>query len=173
MNVVCVVEHGNWTSDIWTDKGNVAEALARYEGWHPTVRSLIQAFPETFIWALHDRLPLPQLERRPGHAAGRRLPSHAALHGAGRGAVDRGWRGAGGAADGDAGRCAGRAARATRRSASRARRACRRRVPPTARASICMMGPSSSKRDEAMATSGDRSIANIGWLYMHDAGAVA
>jgi salicylate hydroxylase len=29
------------------------------------------------------------------------------------------------------------------------------------------------KRDAAMATSGDRSIANIGWLYMHDAAAVA
>jgi hypothetical protein len=24
-----------------------------------------------------------------------------------------------------------------------------------------------------MATSGDRSIANIGWLYMHDAAAIA
>ena len=34
-------------------------------------------------------------------------------------------------------------------------------------------GPEQQKRDEAMATSGDRSIANIGWLYMHDAGAVA
>jgi salicylate hydroxylase len=27
-------------------------------------------------------------------------------------------------------------------------------------------------RDEAMATSGDRSIANIGWLYRHDAAVV-
>ena len=34
-------------------------------------------------------------------------------------------------------------------------------------------GPEQRKRDAAMATSGDRSIANIGWLYMHDAGAVA
>ncbi len=83
------------------------------------------------------------LERRPGHAAGRCLPSHAALHGAGRGAVDRGWCGAGGAADGDAGRRAGRARAATRRCASRAPRACRRRVPPTARASICTTAPSS------------------------------
>ena len=59
-NVVCVVEHGDWKSDSWTDKGNVADALARYEGWHPMVRSLISAFPETYIWALHDRLPLPR-----------------------------------------------------------------------------------------------------------------
>ena len=59
MNVVCVAEHGTWTSESWTDKGDVAEVLARYEGWHPIVRGLIEAFPETFIWALHDRLPLP------------------------------------------------------------------------------------------------------------------
>jgi hypothetical protein len=33
-------------------------------------------------------------------------------------------------------------------------------------------GPEQHKRDEAMTTSGDRSIANIGWLYEHDAAAV-
>jgi salicylate hydroxylase len=30
-------------------------------------------------------------------------------------------------------------------------------------------GPEQQARDAAMAASGDRSIANIGWLYMHDA----
>ena len=34
-------------------------------------------------------------------------------------------------------------------------------------------GPEQRKRDEAMATSGDRSIANIGWLYAHDAAAAS
>ena len=34
-------------------------------------------------------------------------------------------------------------------------------------------GPEQQKRDAAMVTSGDRSIANIGWLYMHDAADVA
>jgi salicylate hydroxylase len=33
--------------------------------------------------------------------------------------------------------------------------------------------PEQQKRDEAMATSGDRSIANIGWLYSYDAAQVA
>jgi salicylate hydroxylase len=33
-------------------------------------------------------------------------------------------------------------------------------------------GPEQQKRDAAMANSGDRSIANIGWLYMYDAAAV-
>jgi salicylate hydroxylase len=60
MNVVCITEQGAWTSESWTEKGNVADAIARYADWHPQVRSLIASFPETFIWALHDRLPLPQ-----------------------------------------------------------------------------------------------------------------
>jgi salicylate hydroxylase len=33
-------------------------------------------------------------------------------------------------------------------------------------------GEAQRARDEAMATSGDRSIANIGWLYAHDAAEV-
>jgi salicylate hydroxylase len=33
-------------------------------------------------------------------------------------------------------------------------------------------GPEQQKRDALMAASGDRSIANIGWLYMHDAAVV-
>ena len=34
-------------------------------------------------------------------------------------------------------------------------------------------GPEQLKRDEAIAASGDRSIANIGWLYAHDAADVS
>jgi salicylate hydroxylase len=37
----------------------VADVLARYEDWHPTVRRLTAAFPEPFISALHDRAELP------------------------------------------------------------------------------------------------------------------
>src|SRR5437868_8149143 len=44
MNVVCAVEHGDWTAESWTDRGEVADVLRRYEGWHPTVRGLIEAF---------------------------------------------------------------------------------------------------------------------------------
>jgi salicylate hydroxylase len=33
-------------------------------------------------------------------------------------------------------------------------------------------GPEQQARDAAMASSGDRSIGNIGWLYMHDASIV-
>jgi salicylate hydroxylase len=34
-------------------------------------------------------------------------------------------------------------------------------------------GPEQQARDEQMATSGDRSLANIGWLYDHDAAVVS
>jgi len=33
--------------------------------------------------------------------------------------------------------------------------------------------PQQRRRDELMANSGDRSLANIGWLYQHDAAAVS
>lgn len=38
--------------------GDVADALAAYEGWHPQVRSILGRVEETFIWALFDRAPL-------------------------------------------------------------------------------------------------------------------
>ena len=33
-------------------------------------------------------------------------------------------------------------------------------------------GPEQQERDELMADSGDRSLANIGWLYQHNAALV-
>ncbi len=170
MNVVCVVEHGDWTSDSWTDKGNVADALRRAtRAGIRSVRSLISAFPETYIWALHDRLPLPQWSAGRvtllGDARHPMLPFMAQ----GARAVDRGWCGTGVAAQDHAGRHLHRAA-SLRGDPQAARNApAGGRAPTTARASICTMVPTQQKRDTAMANSGDRSIANIGWLYAHDA----
>ena len=153
-------------------KGDVAEALARYEGWHPIVRGLIQAFPETFIWALHDRLPLPRWSDGRvtllGDACHPMLPFMA--QGAAQSIED-------GAAlasllttmPGDVPGALARyeelrKPRATRLQEASAANRTRFHLPD---------GPEQQKRDEAMATSGDRSIANIGWLYLHDAAAVA
>ena len=55
MNFVAVVEQDTWTGESWTDRGDVADALAAYEGWHPQVRAILAAVDETFIWALFDR----------------------------------------------------------------------------------------------------------------------
>ncbi|RZN00070.1 monooxygenase [Bradyrhizobium genosp. SA-3] len=171
MNVVCVVEHGNWTAELWTDRGDVAELLQRYEGWHPIVRGLIEAFPETFIWALHDRAELPRwTEGRVtllGDACHPMLPMMA--QGAAQSIED-------GAAlasllnampDDVPGALrryeAVRKPRATRLQETSAANRTRFHLPD---------GPEQQRRDELMAHSGDRSLANIGWLYEHDAALV-
>jgi salicylate hydroxylase len=168
MNVVCVVEHGDWTNDSWTDKGRVSDALARYEGWHPTVRSLIEAFPETYVWALHDRLPLPHWTAGRvtllGDACHPMLPFMA------QGAAQSIEDGATLAAlldvlPDDIPMALRRyeeirKPRATRLQQASAANRTRFHLPD---------GPEQQARDAAMAASGDRSIANIGWLYLHDA----
>ena len=168
MNVVCVVEHGDWTRESWTDKGEVADVLARYEGWHPMVRSLIGAFPQTFIWALHDRAELPCWSAGRvtllGDACHPMLPMMA--QGAAQSIED-------GAAlatllkampDDIASALARyeavRKPRATKLQQSSAANRSRFHLPD---------GEAQRARDEALAASGDRSIANIGWLYVHDA----
>jgi salicylate hydroxylase len=168
MNVVCVVEHGDWTQESWTDKGEVADVLARFKDWHPTVRSLIGAFPETFIWALHDRAELPSWSAGRvtllGDACHPMLPMMA--QGAAQSVED-------GAAlatllkampndiPGALARYeAVRKPRATKLQQASAANRIRFHMPD---------GEAQLARDEALATSGDRSIANIGWLYEHDA----
>jgi salicylate hydroxylase len=168
MNVICVVEHGNWTQESWTDKGEVSDVLARYESWHPTVRGLIGAVPETFIWALHDRTELPCWSA--GRVALLGDACHPMLPMMAQGAAQSIEDGAALAAllkampDDIAGALAryetARKPRATRLQQASAANRTRFHLPD---------GDTQRARDEAMATSGDRSIANIGWLYAHDA----
>jgi salicylate hydroxylase len=58
VNFVAVIEQDSWTGESWTDRGEVAEALAAFDGWHPQVRTILGSVDETFIWALFDRAPL-------------------------------------------------------------------------------------------------------------------
>ena len=58
MNFVAIIEQDTWTKESWTDRGEVADLLAAYEGWHPQMRSILRAVDETFIWALFDRKPM-------------------------------------------------------------------------------------------------------------------
>ncbi|HEX3830995.1 MAG TPA: FAD-dependent monooxygenase [Solirubrobacteraceae bacterium] len=60
VNFVAVVEQDSWTRESWTDRGNVADAVSAFTGWHPQVREILHSVDETFIWALFDRAPLPQ-----------------------------------------------------------------------------------------------------------------
>jgi len=38
VNFVAVIEQDAWTRESWTDRGEVADALAAFAGWHPQVR---------------------------------------------------------------------------------------------------------------------------------------
>ena len=51
---------GEWRIESWTAKGEIAEALNEFEGWHPQVRAMIAAAETTNRWALYDRDPLPR-----------------------------------------------------------------------------------------------------------------
>ena len=58
VNFVAVIEQDAWTKESWTDRGEVADVLAAYDGWHPQVRGILGAVDETFKWALFDRQPM-------------------------------------------------------------------------------------------------------------------
>jgi salicylate hydroxylase len=49
------VTPGEWRVESWTAKGEVADALAEFEGWHPQVRAIIGSVETTNRWALYDR----------------------------------------------------------------------------------------------------------------------
>jgi salicylate hydroxylase len=60
VNFVAVTEEDSWQRESWVDRGEVADALAAFAGWHPQVRAIIGATEETYKWALFDRAPLPR-----------------------------------------------------------------------------------------------------------------
>ena len=58
LNFVAVVDQDTWTNESWTDRGDIADAIAAFAGWHPQVQGILHAVDETFVWALFDRLPM-------------------------------------------------------------------------------------------------------------------
>jgi salicylate hydroxylase len=54
------VTPGEWGVESWTAKGEIADALKEFEGWHPQVRAIIGSVETTNRWALYDRDPLPR-----------------------------------------------------------------------------------------------------------------
>lgn len=59
VNFVAVVERSHWTRESWTARGDKAQALAAFAGWHPQVREILSAVDGVNEWALFDRPPLP------------------------------------------------------------------------------------------------------------------
>ncbi|MBP6813617.1 MAG: FAD-dependent monooxygenase [Burkholderiaceae bacterium] len=62
VNCVCVVEKTGWQHESWTERGDRAELERDFAGWHPAVRTLIEAMDpaQCFKWALFDRPPMPR-----------------------------------------------------------------------------------------------------------------
>jgi salicylate hydroxylase len=58
MNFVAIVPARDWRVESWSATGEVADALAEFDGWHPTVQTIIGAADRTHRWALYDREPL-------------------------------------------------------------------------------------------------------------------
>jgi salicylate hydroxylase len=60
LNFVAVIDQDAWTKESWTDRGNAADAIAAFDGWHPQLRGILQAVDEIFVWALFERPPMPR-----------------------------------------------------------------------------------------------------------------
>ena len=58
VNFVGVVEQESWQEEGWSLKGEKAEALKDFEGWHPVIHNLLENADELHRWALFDRAPL-------------------------------------------------------------------------------------------------------------------
>jgi salicylate hydroxylase len=172
VNFVAVTEEDSWLRESWVDRGEVADALAAFAGWHVQVRSIIGAADETYKWALFDRAPLPRW------SAGRVTllgdACHPMLPFMGQGAAQAIEDGATLAA------CLGklddvpaalrlyerlRLPRASRLQAMSETNKLRFHLPD---------GPAQEQRDAHMASGAtDWSLAAIAWLYEHDAAAAA
>ncbi len=53
------IARGEWRIESWTARGEVADALKEFAGWHPRVGEIISAADSTNRWALYDRDHLP------------------------------------------------------------------------------------------------------------------
>lgn len=58
LNVIAVVERGDWQKESWYDRGTHEEWLADFSGWHDDARAMIAATDQPFKWALMVRWPL-------------------------------------------------------------------------------------------------------------------
>jgi salicylate hydroxylase len=167
-----VVEQDSWTAESWTDRGEVADALAAFSGWHPQVRRILSGVDEIFIWAVFERAPLPRWSV--GRATLLGDACHAMVPFMAQGAAQ-------GIEDG-ATLAACLAAEPSDVAAALGRYESLRR-PRTARIQALSMenktrfhlpdGPAQQDRDRQMASgTTDWSVSTLAWIYGHDAGEI-
>ena len=170
-NFVTAVEQDSWTGESWTDKGDVATALAEFEGWHPQVRAIIDGGRRD----VHLGAVRPACRSSAGPSGARRSSAMPAIR------CCRSWR---------------KALHKRSRTAQRSRPASRAPAAQTSRRHyvatsscgypaphVCRRcplrnktrfhlpdGPEQEERDAQMATgSTDWSKTAIAWIYEHDA----
>jgi salicylate hydroxylase len=175
VNFVAVVEQDEWGRESWSQRGETADLLAAFAGWHPQIPAIIGAADETHVWALFDRPPLPRwsLGRATllGDACHPMLPFMA--------------QGAAQAIEDGAALAACLAEAGPRTGGADVSAALRRyqdlRRPRTSRLQALSAGnqtrfhlpdgPAQRERDAQLAAGGAAwSFNALGWLYQHDAG---
>ncbi|WP_199434704.1 FAD-dependent monooxygenase [Qaidamihabitans albus] len=172
VNVVAIVEQDAWTRESWTDRGDIADARAAFDGWHPQVRQILAAVDETFIWALFDRAPLERWSS--GRATLLGDACHAMLPFMAQGAAQ---------AIEDGATLAACLAQAGSDVAGALRHYERLRIPRTSRLQALSAankvrfhlpdGRLQRERDAQMATgTTDFAFDAVAWIYKHDAAAV-
>ena len=169
VNFVAIVEQDTWTGESWTDRGDVADAVAAFEGWHPQVRTILRSVDETYIWALFDRPPLARWSVGRVTLLGDACHPMVPFMAQGRRAGDRG--------RGDAHRLprsAGSDVPAALRRYEQLRlpRASRLQALSTANKTRFHLpdGAAQHERDAQMATDAtDWSFDAVAWIYEHDA----
>jgi salicylate hydroxylase len=169
VNIVAVVEQDTWRREFWTDRGDLADALAAFDGWHPQVRQILGSVDEPFVWALFDRTPLPRW------SVGRVVllgdACHAMLPFMAQGAAQ---------AIEDGATLAACLAEAGSDIPGALRRYQRLRIPRTSRLQAMSAdnkarfhlpdGPEQQERDARMAAGAtDWSFEAMAWIYQHDA----
>ena len=142
VNFVAIVEQDTWTRESWTDRGELADALAAFAGWHPQVRAILARSTRLRLGAVRPRAARALVGGRVT-LLGDACHADAAVHGPGRRqAIEDGATLAACLADGEP-TCAGALRRYERLRMPR-RRAAGDVDRPTRRASTCATGPTSA-----------------------------
>jgi salicylate hydroxylase len=58
MNIVGIVERGDWRIESWSTRGSAEECRDDFAGWHDDVHQLIRHAPSLYKWALMVREPM-------------------------------------------------------------------------------------------------------------------
>jgi salicylate hydroxylase len=60
LNIAAFNNNNQWKEESWSIPATHEEILRIYEGWHPTIRTLLGGIAKPFKWAVYDRDPIEQ-----------------------------------------------------------------------------------------------------------------